>query len=338
MFNNAYKKAVSEVEKRASAKEELQSLKNKKGYLLGARSTSERYVRETKHAVRGYQASYDRYLNAGDKNTLQEAKNRLLNQEKELKQACNELQEVEEKIERLTAQIVASKSGTNHLAVIEHQGNIETINESINNFNNLIAAQNKIIANNTAINGTVELIAEHRELLTAMAMGKNNQAEINSIEAQIEKQEASDNKANTKRGKIIKNAQSTIVGLTKKLNKVADQLKELNAVTPLLMDDYLQSVALEAASEYQKLAHKIHLSINKLKAVDSLIEKNGVRNDSGLFPDPRWEIHLPLMDGMEKIQADHAERCYMGINNITPALNETLEQVKSEIQEKGIIL
>jgi len=338
MSDRAYKKTVAEVEKRANDKIELQELKNRKGKLLQERRSFEASNRELKNAFNGRESAFERTKTIVDGRLLEEAKNRLSASGKHLKDKVKEIVDIDSKINKLAGQIVDKKSSTGHEAIIQHQENIAEIQKEYDGISTLIAAQKQTISDSALVDGTAELRENLEECLTCLAMGEGNQADVDKIELEIDKQEASDTKANLKHNKVIKNAQNTINGLNKKLNEVNDRLRETNSLSPLLMDDYLQSLALETAAEYEKAAYKVYQSINKLKALDALIERTGVKVNSGLFPQDRWEIHLPLMGSMETIQAVNAERCYMGINNITHVLEAATEEVKKIIKNKGINL
>lgn len=335
-----YQNTIKTIDHKEELQIEYDQAKDLESNLRSRINSLQSKLREAKSAVRGWEAGYKRTNYPADKQTLDAAIETQTRIQTELDQESLKLANTEAEQAKINKELLSLKLPINESLIIEHQNTIEGVTQHINRFNDLIEAQQQIIADCSHVdNGISELKQTRQDILTNIALGDDQAAELQAIDKKIESCCKQDDKTKTSNEKSINDAQSTIAGLTSRKDKALSDLSTLENRTPALLGQFIKDMAFVELEKYKKAATTITGIIEKINHLDKLISQCGDDDSTGVLNVDRWNMKLPLFQGMTAIDGTQdTERFFVDINNQTIFDDAGLEELKAAIKSQGIEL
>jgi chromosome segregation ATPase len=199
----------------------------------------------------------------GELETLKSNADRLLKEFNEIKE---EKQRLANELEHLQAELMGLDCSADITEIAAQQRKIDKATETVRALTKTIEEQRAVINDNQCA-PPKDLYLKRQDLLAEMAIGKDVQKEIQSIDKEIDDKEGELTSAK----KRMNDATHTVEGLTRKLAEANSLVDALENDKKEMVIFFLKIEADKAELEYQAIAQDLADIYGRLYALDSMI-------------------------------------------------------------------
>lgn len=307
-------------------------------------------LREARAGIQGLQNAAEKEIKEeatrGDsRGNTQHFQGRLANQrikinalDADLSRATGEMAELKARMVDLKTQIIACDSAVSLATVLAHQNTIAPTQSELTQLQQLIADQQRVIAETSDHKNTVAPLIGHREeLLADIALGADKAAELAQLDRKIEVLQKEQDNSLALNQKTIAHARQTISGLDRRQASVQEKLNQLNRLTPKILDLFVMTKAMQTADEFAALADQLVKKMLELLALDALVADFGQRSNSGLFGGDDNRLTIPCINGVKPLESiKGADGTRVTIVRGFAPIAEPIAKIKQDMINQGV--
>lgn len=278
MSNLAYTENLYEsFEQREALQEKLEQLNSEASSLAGKINSAEYKVRDAYNVFHSLESTLRNKKGSGkDTSSLESQFSDAGNELEQLKNNSSALKKRrdENNAERddIKNSIETNNEGATVDQVIAHRNSVAEAQASVDNIQEIIAEQSKILSSDDVHDERIgQLQTEREEILADIAEGMPRKPDLKIIDDDIDRLVQDLDGAQADQLKSHREAQQTVNGLRKRLDTAQTRLQDLKNKTPKVLEQFLISEVEKAGAEYTKTAITLVEQFNRVNVLATMI-------------------------------------------------------------------